>query len=230
MFANDTLKMQLSLLHIAVEPTGACTSSQNGKAEVSIKLIGSTAQCLMYGAQMDPTFWCFAVTYATFLVNVRPFDAHNGRTPHEVFHKHAPNLSMAFIFGSPLHVKNLRASRHQPDSNNLLGTFVCFQGRAHIYQHIGDSGRVQYAHHAVVDELCVHQLHHDRSPAAIALLDHPAGDQSVGAHTLALQHAIEGRTLFPAALHGFRLTWLSKRSLTSCLMRLMAFNWNIFLT
>lgn len=46
---------------------------------------------------------------------------------------------------------------------------------------------------AVVDELCcVHRIpQHDRSPAAKAFLDHPAGDQSVGAHTLALRHAIE---------------------------------------
>ena len=156
LFANDTLKMQLSLLHIAVEPTGAYTSSQNGKAEVSIKLIGLTAQCLMYGAQMDPSFWCFAVTYATFLFNVRPSDAHNGRAPYEVFYKHAPNLSMAFIFGSHLHVKFFRASHHRPDSNTLLGKFVGFQGTAHIYQYIGDSGQVQYAHYAAIDELCGH--------------------------------------------------------------------------
>ena len=68
----------------------------------------------------------------------------------------------------------------------LLGTFVGFQGTAHAYQYIGDSGRVQYAHHAVVDELCVHRLPSDRSPAAKALLDHPAGDQSVATHTMAL--------------------------------------------
>jgi len=139
---------------------------------------------------MDPSLWCFAVTYAIFLLNVRPSDAHNGCTPHEVFHKHAPNLSMAFIFGSPLHVKNRRASRHRPDSNTLLGTFVGFQGTAHIYQYIGDSGRVQYAHHAVVDELCVHRLPSDRSPAAKALLNHSAVDASVSTHTAALKTAI----------------------------------------
>ena len=60
---------------------------------------------------MDPSLWCYAVThYVIFLLNVRPSDANNGRAPHEVFHKHAPNLSMAIIFGSPLHVKSRRAS------------------------------------------------------------------------------------------------------------------------
>ena len=53
LIANNTLKTQLSLLHITAEPTGAYASSQNDKAEVSIKSIGLTAQCLMYGAQMD---------------------------------------------------------------------------------------------------------------------------------------------------------------------------------
>ena len=120
---------------------------------------------------------------------------------------------MAFIFGSPLHVKSHRASRHRPDSNTLLGTFMDFQGTAHrpdsntllgtfmdfqsmahIYQYIGDYGQVQSAHHAVVvNELCVHRLPHDPlSPASKALLDYPAGNQSVGAHTtLALRHTIE---------------------------------------
>ena len=65
----------------------------------------------------------------------------------------------------------------------LLGTFVGFQGTAHTYQYIGDSGRVQYAHHAVVDKLCVHCIPSDRSPAAKALLDHSAGDQSVTTHS-----------------------------------------------
>ena len=167
-------------MHITAEPTGAYTSSQNGKAEVSIKLIGLTAQCLMFGAQMDASLWCFAVTYATFLLNVRPSDKHNGRIPHEVFHNHAPNLSVAFIFWSPLHVKNRRSSRHRSKSNTLLGTFVGFQGTAHIYINIflvtlvGFNMRIMQ----FVDELCVHLLPSDCSPAAKApLLDHPAGDQ-----------------------------------------------------
>jgi hypothetical protein len=94
------------------------------------------------------------------------------------------------FFASPLHVKNRRASRHRPDSNTLLGAFVGFQGTAHIYQYIGDSGRVQYAHHAFVDELCVHRLPSDRSPAAKALLNHSAVDASISTHTAALKTAI----------------------------------------
>ena len=61
LFANHTFKTELSL-HIFVEPTGAYSSSPNGNAEVSIKLIGLMAQCLLYGAQMDPSLWYFAVT------------------------------------------------------------------------------------------------------------------------------------------------------------------------
>ena len=101
---------------------------------------------------------------------------------------------MAFIFGSPLHVKNRQSSRHKPESNTFIGTCVGFQGTAHVYQYIGHSGRVQYAHHAVVNELCVLRLPSDRLPAAKALLDHPAGDQSVATHTMALRHAIDDLT------------------------------------
>ena len=106
-------------------------------------LIGLVSQCSLYGAQLPPSMWCFSVTYATFLLNVRPSDAHAGKTPHEMFHKHLPNLSKAYIFGSPLHVKIRRSTRHRPDPNTLMGTFIGFQGTSHIYQYIGDTGRVQ---------------------------------------------------------------------------------------
>ncbi len=128
LFANNELKTELAKLHIMAEPTGAYNLSQNGKAEVSITLVGLVAQCLLYGAQLPSSMWCFAVLYATFLLNVRPSNAQNGKTPHELFHKQVPNLSKAFIFGSPLHVKICRSTCHRPDPNTLLGTFVGFQG------------------------------------------------------------------------------------------------------
>ena len=69
---------------------------------------------------------------------------------------------------------------------------MVFQWTAHIYQYSsGDSGRVhQCAHHAVVDELCVHRLRSDRSPAAKALLNHSAVDVSIATHTAALKTVI----------------------------------------
>ncbi len=124
------------------------------------------AQCLWYGAQLPPSMRCFAVSYSTFQLNVRPSDAHQGKTPQELFHKQVPNLSKALIFGSPLHVKIRRSTQHRPDQHTLLRTFVGFQGTSHIYQYIGDTGGVQYATHAVVHKLCLHWLYADRSPAA----------------------------------------------------------------
>ena len=53
-----------------------------------------------------------------------------------------------------------------------------FQGTSHIYQYIGDTGRVQYATHAVIDELALHRLPSDRSPAAQILF----GNESKSVH------------------------------------------------
>lgn len=99
LFGNNELKTELAKLHVIAEPTGAYNSAQNGKAEASIKLVGLVAQCLLYAAQLPSSMWCFAVSYATFLLNVRPSDLHGGKTPHEVFHKQIPNLSKAIFLG-----------------------------------------------------------------------------------------------------------------------------------
>ncbi len=103
-----------------------------------------------------------------------------------MFHRHVPNVSKAYIFGSPLHVKIPRATRHRPDPNTLLGTFVGFQGTSHIYQYIGDTGRVQYATHAVIDELCLHWLPSERSPAAQILFGSESKTGSEADHANAL--------------------------------------------
>ena len=70
----------------------------------------------------------------------------------------------------------------------MLGTFVGFQGTSHIYLFIGDTGRVQYATHAVIDKLGLHWLPTDRSPAACILF----GTESQS--TLASEHLVALRT------------------------------------
>ncbi len=63
----------------------------------------------------------------------RPSDGHGGETPHKLFHRHIPNLSKAFIFGLPLHIKICHLTCHHPDPHTLLGTFIGFQGTSHVF-------------------------------------------------------------------------------------------------
>ena len=188
LFASNPLKTALAEAHIVAEPTGAYNSAQNGKAEVSVKLLGLIAQCLLYGAKLHSSMWCFAITYGCLLLNVRPSDVTDGKTPHEMFFRQLPNVSRAVIFGSPIHVKVRRSTRQRPDPHTIIGTFVGFQGTAKNYQYIGSTGRVQYATHAVVDELGVHNDPQHRTIAAKMLLEN--SDPSA-AHSIELRQEIQ---------------------------------------
>jgi hypothetical protein len=57
---------------VLMEPTGAETSSANGKAERSIGLAGVTTQLLLGMSNVEVIFWCFALLHGVILLNVRP--------------------------------------------------------------------------------------------------------------------------------------------------------------
>jgi hypothetical protein len=53
---------------VLMEPTGAETSSANGKAERSIGLAGMTTQLLLGMSNLEVIFWCFALLHGVILV------------------------------------------------------------------------------------------------------------------------------------------------------------------
>ena len=95
----------------------------------------------------------------------------------------------------------------------------------HTYQYIGDTGCVQYATHAVIDELSLHRLLPDRSPAACILFGTESDSIHESTHALHLcqeiydlepghspwfseeQHILELSDLLPDESHGVILLY-----------------------
>jgi hypothetical protein len=74
LWGRELLRNTLSEMEppVLMEPTGAETSSANGKAERSIGLAGVTTQLLLGMANLKVVFWCFALLHGVILLNVRP--------------------------------------------------------------------------------------------------------------------------------------------------------------
>jgi hypothetical protein len=85
-----------------MEPTGAETSSANGKAKRSIGLAGVAMQLLVGMANLEVVLWCFALLHGVILLNVRP-NSESGNNPFEALFKKIPNLTSLRIFGSTMY-------------------------------------------------------------------------------------------------------------------------------
>jgi hypothetical protein len=77
---------------VLMEPTGAETSSANGKAEGSIGLTGVTTQLLLGMSNLEVIFWCFALLHGVILLNIHPH-SESGISPFQALFKKMPNLS-----------------------------------------------------------------------------------------------------------------------------------------
>jgi hypothetical protein len=86
---------------VMMEPTGAETSSANGKAERSIGIAGVTTQILLGMTNLEVIFWCFALLCGAILLNIRPH-SESGISPFEALFKKKPNLTSFRIFVSTM--------------------------------------------------------------------------------------------------------------------------------
>jgi hypothetical protein len=154
---------------VIIEPTGSEDSAADGKSERGIGQVGVHTQLLLYGSTLDVVYWCFAILHATTLLNIRPW--HNGRpSPHAMlFHDEpAKNLLAAMgIFGLMIYKTDKRYTRRRPDSATIKGIWLGLHGTPQIciYKKFLTK-QLGHAHHYVADELELHHLPGERSPAA----------------------------------------------------------------
>jgi hypothetical protein len=154
---------------VRMEPTGAETSSANGKAERSIGLAGVTTQLLLGMSNLEVVFWCFALLHGVILLNVRP-NSESGHSPFEALFKKTPNLTSLRIFGSTMYKVDRRLTRRRPDSATRSCVWLGLHGTQAICNYMDQITKsLGYAHHYVVDELDTATLPGDRGLAAKVL-------------------------------------------------------------
>jgi hypothetical protein len=151
---------------VLMEPTGAETSSVNGKAERSIGLAGVTTQLLLGMSNLKVIFWYFALLHGVILLNVRPH-TESGVSPFEALFKKTPNLTSLRIFGSTMYKVDCRLARRRPDSATRSSIWLGLHGTQAVCNYMDQITKsLGYAHHYVVDELDTATLPGDRSLAA----------------------------------------------------------------
>jgi hypothetical protein len=153
---------------IMEEPTGAETSSNNGKVERSVGMAGVTTQLLLAISNIETILWCFALLHGVLLLNVC-LKTETDVSPFQQIFKKKPHLSTLRIFGSTM--CKVSAAR----SCIWLG----LHGMRSICNFIDNViKRFGHAHHYVTDELDTATFPGERSLAAAKVLNglSPEGD------------------------------------------------------
>jgi hypothetical protein len=155
---------------VLMEPTGAETSSANGKAERSIGTTGVTTQLLLGMTNLEVIFWCFALLHGVILLNVRPH-TDSGVSSFEALFKKKPNLTSLRIFGSTMYKGVDRClTRLCPDSATRSCIWLGLYGTQAVCNYMDQVTKsLGYAQHYVINELDTATLPGDRSLAAKVL-------------------------------------------------------------
>jgi hypothetical protein len=96
---------------------------QNGRAERFNRTIMDKAQALRLDACLPQSWWEFAVLHAVHLYNRTPIQRLKWKTPFEIIHKHAPDVSHLRVFGSAAYVfihEDVRANKLAPKSELMV--------------------------------------------------------------------------------------------------------------
>lgn len=152
-----------------VEPTGADSPNQNGGVEKYNDTLAVMVRTLLYGANLNATYWSAALLHAVYLVN-RRVHAKTKATPYERWFGHRPNLQQLKTFGSRVCVKRTGHRQAKLDKHHFDGLFIGYSCSDENIRYIDlSSGRVKLCHHAYFDE-CWY-LQDSRPPAAQLLYD-----------------------------------------------------------
>ena len=110
------------------EYTSAGAPQQNGIVERKIALLIETARCMIADSRLPEKFWSFALQYAAYCMNRFPTVANEGKSPHELFHKSLPDLSLMRVFGSTCYFKINKQNLSKFEPRGKLGCFIGIPG------------------------------------------------------------------------------------------------------
>lgn len=88
----------------------------------------------MIESGLPPSFWAEAVSTANYIRNRCPTKTLNGRTPFELWHGKAPNISHFKEFGSKVIILNRHPGRGKIDDRGKNGIFVGYDTKSKGYR------------------------------------------------------------------------------------------------
>ena len=100
------------------------TPKQNGIAERANRTIMEVARCMVADAQLDTSFWGFAVPTAAHIHDRLPSRAHVDLSPLEHWTERVPSIGHLRVFGSVAHTLVPAEKRSKLDPRSVKSILV----------------------------------------------------------------------------------------------------------
>ena len=109
------------------------TPEQNGVAERKHQHLLNITRALLFQANLPPSFWCYALPHAAYLINCIPTPYLHNISPYEKLHKHPCNISHLRVFGCLCYINTLKANRQKLDARAHPCIFIGFKAHTKGY-------------------------------------------------------------------------------------------------
>jgi len=103
------------------------TPKQNGLVKRKHQHLMNVTRALLFRSHVPSKFWCYALEYATYLVNITPTPLLKNDSPFERLYKRKPDLDNLRIFGCLCFSGTLMANMTKLDPRADLGVFLGFK-------------------------------------------------------------------------------------------------------
>ena len=126
------------------ETDGIHASFQNGMAERPNRTLGDMMRSLLYGANLGPQYWSWALLHSVYLKNRLP-NMSTGTTPYEAYTGIKPDINKLKVFGCPV-IACLPGKRPAKlEVHAAMGIFLGFTATDHniYYQDIATKKKLK---------------------------------------------------------------------------------------
>jgi dUTP pyrophosphatase len=135
-----------------LEPTAPGAPFQNGMAERPEQTLGNMMRCLLHSANLDASYWSFALTQSVKLYNMLPHSA-TGQTPYYALTGQRPRDANIHIWGCRMYAKKKGDRPHKLDYHTITGIYLGHTAtdKNIVYQDL-QTKRIKTTTFAVFDE------------------------------------------------------------------------------
>jgi len=98
-YTGNTFRSYLAEQGITQRMTTPYTPEHNGIAERANRTIMDMVRCMLFGSGLGKEFWGFAALTAVHIINRLPSNAHENKTPFEIWFGSQPSIAHLRVFG-----------------------------------------------------------------------------------------------------------------------------------
>lgn len=151
-FDNHVLRSFLSAHGVTLRLSCPYTSSQNGKAERSIRTVNDILRTLLEHASMPRSYWVEALHTATYL-NRRPCEPLQFRTPYQLLFGCSPDYQHLRTFGCLCYPNLSSITPHKLSSRSARCVFLGYPSEHKGYRCLNlDTMKIIISRHVIFDE------------------------------------------------------------------------------